>query len=157
MKRSRYLFFLIVAATFALSYFLLRAADLKVVLDGRVFPIAAPWGAAITAGFVAMLGFAYQAVRRKEQRASVAGMFGNSISPEVVARMVEAGEEPKLGGRDVELTAYSRSRSSSRAPNSNPTFRRRRPARAPILRSFFSKPANTTKRSRLQKTGVGPT
>ncbi len=105
MKRSRYLLVLIVAATFALTYFLLRAADLKVVLDGHVFSIAAPLGAAITTGFVAMVGIAYQAFLMKEKRTSVMGMFGNKISPELVERM-EAGEPPQLGGREVEMTAY---------------------------------------------------
>jgi adenylate cyclase len=33
-------------------------------------------------------------------------MFGTYVSPELVNRMVESGEDPKLGGAEVEITAY---------------------------------------------------
>lgn len=43
-----------------------------------------------------------------EQRAKekVKGMFGTYVSPEVVGRMINAGEMPQLGGHEEEITAY---------------------------------------------------
>ncbi|HVU33166.1 MAG TPA: adenylate/guanylate cyclase domain-containing protein [Opitutaceae bacterium] len=41
--------------------------------------------------------------RAKEQ---IRGMFGTYVSPELVSRLVEAGEPPRLGGHVAEITAY---------------------------------------------------
>ena len=41
--------------------------------------------------------------RAKEQ---ITGMFGSYVSPQLVARMVEAREMPRLGGHEQEITAY---------------------------------------------------
>jgi adenylate cyclase len=45
---------------------------------------------------------------RVEQRAKerIKGMFGSYVSPEVVNRLVAAGEMPRLGGHRAEITAY---------------------------------------------------
>lgn len=61
-----------------------------------------------------LLGFAslqFVAIGRRalqEQRRSarVKQMFGTYLSPQLVTRMVESGEEPKLGGHEEEVTAY---------------------------------------------------
>ena len=61
-----------------------------------------------------MLGFAalqFEVIGRRvlqEQRARdrVRQMFGTYLSPQLVARMVESGEQPKLGGHKEEITAY---------------------------------------------------
>ncbi|MCF7688557.1 MAG: adenylate/guanylate cyclase domain-containing protein [Cephaloticoccus sp.] len=43
-----------------------------------------------------------------EQKAKqeIKGMFGSYVSPELVERMVNSGERPRLGGHQVEITAY---------------------------------------------------
>ncbi len=41
--------------------------------------------------------------RAKEQ---IKGMFGSYVSPELVSRLVNAGEMPRLGGHEEEITAY---------------------------------------------------
>ena len=61
-----------------------------------------------------VLGFGslqfYMIARRvlQEQRAKeqIKGMFGSYLSPTLVTKMVDAGEMPRLGGHQVELTAY---------------------------------------------------
>jgi adenylate cyclase len=44
----------------------------------------------------------------QEQKAKqeIQGMFGSYVSPQVVERMVNAGEPPQLGGHEAEITAY---------------------------------------------------
>jgi adenylate cyclase len=60
------------------------------------------------AGFVALQ--LYMVGRRviAEQRAKeqIKGMFGSYVSPELVKRMVDRGEMPRLGGHEEEITAY---------------------------------------------------
>ena len=43
-----------------------------------------------------------------EQKAKqeIKGMFGTYVSPELVNRMVESGEDPQLGGHEEEITPY---------------------------------------------------
>jgi adenylate cyclase len=41
--------------------------------------------------------------RAKEQ---IKGMFGTYVSPQLVARMIDAGEMPQLGGHEENITAY---------------------------------------------------
>lgn len=61
-----------------------------------------------------LVGFAalqvYMVGRRvlAEQKAKeqIKGMFGSYVSPELVKRMVEKGEMPRLGGHEAEITAY---------------------------------------------------
>ena len=42
----------------------------------------------------------------EKQKGRIKGMFGTYLSPELVHRMVESGEDPKLGGHEEEITAY---------------------------------------------------
>ncbi len=44
-----------------------------------------------------------QEQRAKEQ---IKGMFGSYLSPTLVTKMVDSGEMPRLGGHEVDLTAY---------------------------------------------------
>jgi adenylate cyclase len=68
-----------------------------------MIPIIAPVGAAITTSGVALL---WQIVEEQKQKGRIKGLFGTYVSPALVARMVESGEEPKLGGVEENITAY---------------------------------------------------
>ena len=59
-------------------------------------------------GFGALQVFAILRRVLSEQRAKerIKGMFGTYVSPEVVERMVQAREMPRLGGVSEEITAY---------------------------------------------------
>lgn len=39
-------------------------------------------------------------------KSRIKGMFGSYLSPQVVERMIASGEEPKLGGEQLEITAF---------------------------------------------------
>ena len=68
-----------------------------------VLPMAAPLGSAFTTSFLAVL---WQLLSEERQKGRIKGMFGAYVSPQLVDRMVESGEDPRLGGHDAEITAY---------------------------------------------------
>ena len=68
-----------------------------------VLPIAAPVGSAFTTSFAALV---WQVIREEKQKGRIKGLFGTYLSPELVHRMVESGEDPKLGGHEEVITAY---------------------------------------------------
>ncbi|WP_334319604.1 adenylate/guanylate cyclase domain-containing protein [Termitidicoccus mucosus] len=68
-----------------------------------ILPVIAPLGASFTTCFAAIV---MQLVEEEGQKRRIKGMFGTYISPELVNQMVESGEEPKLGGSEVPITAY---------------------------------------------------
>ena len=68
-----------------------------------LLPIVAPVGAAISCG---VAGAFLQLTSQEEQKRRIKDMFGTYLSPALVERMVESGEEPKLGGVDAEITAF---------------------------------------------------
>ncbi len=68
-----------------------------------ILPLTAPFGAAFTTSFAAL---AWQLIHEEKQKSRIKGMFGAYVSPEVVNRMVESGEEPKLGGAELEITSF---------------------------------------------------
>lgn len=68
-----------------------------------VVPMAVPLGATFTASFAAI---GWQLVQEEKQKGRIKGMFGAYVSPQLVDRMVESGENPQLGGHDAEITAY---------------------------------------------------
>ncbi len=68
-----------------------------------VLPLTAPLGAAFTASFAAIIR---QLIVEEKQKGRIKGMFGAYVSPQLVERMVESGENPQLGGHDAEITAY---------------------------------------------------
>ena len=68
-----------------------------------VLPITVPVGASLSAAFIC--GAAYLVLAQK-QKSRIKGLFGAYLAPELVSQMVDAGQEPKLGGVEVELTAY---------------------------------------------------
>lgn len=59
-------------------------------------------------GFVALHGGSGVNRLIKEMRAKgrIKAIFGTYVSPEVVEKMVESGEDPKLGGEEAEITAF---------------------------------------------------
>jgi len=71
--------------------------------DHTVLPMAAPIGATFTASFL-MIGL--QLLEEEKQKGRIKGMFGTYLSPQLVERMIESREEPRLGGHEEEITAY---------------------------------------------------
>ncbi|MFH1498757.1 MAG: adenylate/guanylate cyclase domain-containing protein [Verrucomicrobiota bacterium] len=59
-------------------------------------------------GFAAQQGYVTIRKIREEQalRDRIRGMFGSYVSPELVNRMVDSGQEPRLGGHEAEITAF---------------------------------------------------
>jgi adenylate cyclase len=68
-----------------------------------VLPFTAPVGAVLTAS---LAGLVWQVVEEQKAKGRIKGMFGTYVSPQLVERMVDSGEEPQLGGHDAEITAY---------------------------------------------------
>lgn len=68
-----------------------------------VLPLTAPIGAAVSTSFLAVV---WQLIHEEKQKGRIKSMFGTYVSPELVNRMVESGEDPKLGGAEVQITAY---------------------------------------------------
>lgn len=68
-----------------------------------VLPMTAPLGAAFSS---AMIGGSVQLILAQKQKSRIKGLFGAYLAPAVVSQMVDAGEEPKLGGVEEHITAY---------------------------------------------------
>ncbi len=68
-----------------------------------ILPLAAPLGAAFTTSFA---GLIWQAIEEQKAKGRIKGMFGAYVSPQLVERMIESGDDPQLGGHDAEITAY---------------------------------------------------
>lgn len=68
-----------------------------------ILPVAAPIGAIFTTSFISII---WQLIHEEKQKGRIKGMFGAYVSPDLVNRMVETGEDPQLGGHDAEITAY---------------------------------------------------
>jgi len=48
----------------------------------------------------------YNFVTEQKEKSRIQGMFGTYVSPELVNRMIDSGEEPRLGGDEVYMTAF---------------------------------------------------
>lgn len=68
-----------------------------------ILPLTAPIGASFTMSFGAI---AWQLLSEEKQKSRIKGMFGAYVSPELVNRMVESGDDPKLGGAEMEITSF---------------------------------------------------
>jgi len=68
-----------------------------------IVPVVAPLCSAFSTSFV---GLVWQIVEEEKQKGRIKGMFGAYVSPALVSRMVDSGEEPKLGGIEEDITAY---------------------------------------------------
>jgi adenylate cyclase len=70
---------------------------------GSVFlPFMPAAYALVLAGIFVILDF----IHSQYEKSRIKGMFGTYLSPTIVNRMVASGEEPKLGGEQVSLTAF---------------------------------------------------
>jgi adenylate cyclase len=87
---------LLMAVYAALAFQLFR-------LHHVVLPFTAPLGAALTTSFA---GLIWQVIEEQKAKGRIKGMFGAYVSPQLVERMVESGDDPQLGGHDAEITAY---------------------------------------------------
>lgn len=67
-----------------------------------VLPLIAPVSAAAATTAV---GLTAQLLEEEKRRARIKGMFSTYLAPKLVDRMVESGEEPRLGGHSTEITA----------------------------------------------------
>lgn len=85
-----------VALYAALAFELFKASS-------TIIPLVAPVCSAFSTSFV---GLVWQIVEEQKQKGRIKGMFGAYVSPALVSRMVDSGEEPKLGGVEEEITAY---------------------------------------------------
>jgi adenylate cyclase len=45
-------------------------------------------------------------LREQKAKQEIKGMFGTYVSPQLVDRLIKAGEPPRLGGHEEEITAY---------------------------------------------------
>lgn len=70
---------------------------------GLIIPLVAPIGAAASCTFSGAL---IHLSNERKQKRRITGMFGTYLSPTLVEKMVDSGEEPKLGGIDAEITAF---------------------------------------------------
>ena len=68
-----------------------------------VLPFTAPLASALTTSFA---GLIWQVIDEQKAKGRIKGMFGAYVSPQLVERMVESGEDPQLGGHESEITAY---------------------------------------------------
>jgi len=68
-----------------------------------VIPLIAPAASAVTTTTAAAV---YQLIHEQRQKGRIKGMFGAYLSRDLVESMVESGEEPTLGGEEVEISAF---------------------------------------------------
>lgn len=101
LDRSRLWVFSVTAVTLALGLILLA----QILLNERslMLPLALP-----VAAFALQQGaFATLKVREEQtKRERIRGLFATYVSPALVDKMVQSGEEPRLGGVEEEITAY---------------------------------------------------
>ncbi len=92
-----------VAVALGLPAAFLFAATVVWIGDSRDVPVVGP-----VLGFGSLQFFMIARRVLQEQRAKeqIKGMFGSYLSPALVTKMVDAGEMPRLGGHEVDLTAY---------------------------------------------------
>lgn len=68
-----------------------------------VLPFVVPAGSAFSTGLV---GLMWRVVLSEKQKGRIKGMFGTYLSPTLVNKMVDSGEEPQLGGVEAKITAF---------------------------------------------------
>jgi adenylate cyclase len=66
-------------------------------------PMLGPLGGFTAANFAAI---ARRVLREQKAKQEIKGMFGTYVSPQLVERLIKAGEPPRLGGHEAEITAY---------------------------------------------------
>jgi len=68
-----------------------------------ILPLVTPLGSALSASFALTIMLLVAAERMRHRITSI---FGTYVSPALVERMIESGEEPQLGGVEAPITAY---------------------------------------------------
>lgn len=68
-----------------------------------VLPLAAPFGAAFTTAFCALI---WQIWDEEKEKRRIRDLFGTYLSPAVVEQLIDSGVQPELGGHDAEITAF---------------------------------------------------
>lgn len=63
-------------------------------------------GFLITAFFSQVGTVGYEYVNEQQEKRRIKGMFSSYVSPALVDQMIESGEEPKLGGEEIYMTAF---------------------------------------------------
>lgn len=91
-----------VAAGFVVAVFLYVALEAFRLYNLHI-PIVSTLGATFSTSFLAA---AVQLVSEQRQKGRIKAMFGTYVSPELVRRMVESQDAPRLGGAEVRITAY---------------------------------------------------
>ncbi len=71
--------------------------------NNLVIPIVSPV-LGLSVAFTVSVVYNFVVEQREKNR--IKGMFGTYVSPELVNNMVESGEQPKLGGDEVFITAF---------------------------------------------------
>ncbi len=80
------------------------AASILLWIDGSWL---LPWvGPLLGFGLLQIYMIGRRVVVEQRAKEEIKGMFGSYVSPELVDRMVESREMPRLGGHDEEITAY---------------------------------------------------
>lgn len=79
-----------------LSVFLFMAANMRIAV---ITPMALMFFS-----YSGVVAYDYMQELREKRR--IKGMFSTYVSPALVERMIESGEEPKLGGDEVFITAF---------------------------------------------------
>lgn len=91
----------LVAFVVVVGYFV--AAALLFSGQNYHLPIVAPVGAALSTSFFAVLA---QLVYEQQQKGRIRSMFSTYAPEQIVDRLIESGEQPRLGGVSAEITAY---------------------------------------------------
>lgn len=105
MKRIGIIYLILIAA-FALSYAALRSLELKFVVNDWVLPIPAFVGAGLVTGLALGICVAWQLNVERKKKERIMIMFGQSVSPAMVAQLVKSGESPKLGAHEAVITPF---------------------------------------------------
>ena len=92
--------FLVVTAT---ALLLFAAMIWSFVSFNLVLPYIAPLTGIL---FAYTSSVVFNFVTEQKEKKRIKGMFGTYVSPDLVNRMIDSGEEPKLGGDEVFITAF---------------------------------------------------
>lgn len=99
---SRYSRVLKISGLFVVAIYIVSAQWLFEFRDVHL-PLVVPLGAAFTTSFLAAI---VQLVNEQQQKGRIRTMFSTYAPAQVVDRLIESGETPRLGGAKAEITAF---------------------------------------------------
>ncbi|MBD3617523.1 MAG: adenylate/guanylate cyclase domain-containing protein [Gracilimonas sp.] len=83
-------------AYFGITYWAFVNHNLLMILTGPLLAV-----------FITQAGMvSYEYYIEQKEKRRIRGMFASYVSPELVNRMIESGEEPQLGGEETYMTAF---------------------------------------------------